>query len=277
MSQTPEDLPQPIYEDPSLAPPPPPPPGGHGQYAAPGYGTPAAPPPPDTAQYQVPGYVPPPPPGGHGQYAAPGYVPPAASGGGGPNSPRNRLPLIIGAVVGVVAIVGVLIAVTVGGGSDPKPPNNATTTTDGNPGPDSTDAPTTDPAVVAGIKVLMPSATADEQSCMVDRFSGKTDVAVAIGKNGGTSGESAESAALADIVTGCVTPERLAAAVLPNIQQEYQQGTGNALTQAELGCVQSSLADLSAGEFNDAFRAYYESPPTPLTTSLSYALSGCGG
>ena len=260
MSQTPEDLPQPIYEDPSLAPPPPPPPAGM-----------------PTGQYQVPGYVPPPPPGG-----VHGYVPPPVPGGGGPTGPaKNKLPMIIAGVVGVVAVVGVLIAVMASRGDTPTPtPSPPKTTTKDGPGP--TNPPGSEPAsndaeVVAGIKVLFPGANSEEQTCMTDKFAGNTDAIVAVGKKGGTSGDATEASDLADVVTSCVTTDRMAAAVLPNIAQEIQQSSGVTLTQSDLSCAQSALSQLPTSEFKTALEGYYTSPITLFTTSFNDALVSCGG
>jgi serine/threonine protein kinase len=98
-----------------------------------GPGAPAAPPPP-------PGYVPPPPPGGPttpppqyqpraaggGPTTPPPQYPPTAAGGkpGGP----NRTPLIIGAAVAGVLVLGVILALVLGGGGGDEDKGDTGTT-----------------------------------------------------------------------------------------------------------------------------------------------------
>lgn len=219
--------------------------------------------------------MPPPPPGG-----VHGYVPPPAPGGGSGAPPaKNKLPMIIGGVLAVIAIVGVLIAIMASRGdgptSSPTPPK---TTEKNGSGPGTTArSGSDDAAVVAGIKVLFPGANGDEQSCMIDGFSNNTDAIVAVGKKGGTSGDSTEASDLAEVVTSCVTTDRMAAAVLPNIAQEYQQAFGTALTQADLACAQDSLSQLPISDFKSALESYYQTPPVPFTQSFNDALVSCGG
>jgi serine/threonine protein kinase len=107
-----------------------------------GPSAPAAPPPP-------PGYAPPPPPGPPPPQWQPSGPPPPP--GAGPGGPKNRTPLIIGAAVAAVLVLGVIAALALSGGggdekkSDEPETTQATDTTGTDTGADTSGSPGTGP------------------------------------------------------------------------------------------------------------------------------------
>ncbi|HEY1016207.1 MAG TPA: hypothetical protein VGE07_26090 [Herpetosiphonaceae bacterium] len=169
------------------------PPSYGGQYGQPPAGAPGAPTYPPPGQYGQPGAPTYPPPGQYGQqpsgqYGQPGsYPPPGQYGqqpggyGGYPqpggSAPKSKTPLIVGGIVGVLALGGIGYAVSQGGGggnSTPTTSSRATTkpttaATRPKPTTKPTEEPTEEPTPATGFGSL-PGSTV-----ILDDFSDKRE------------------------------------------------------------------------------------------------------